>query len=190
LADMGERVVSEYYDFQKCLDMSHDAEDYPFWEQVYREAFPGVVAIVSHRADSLWQRSGVDRSITLGTSKQILVDEKIRGRNKITGKVYNDIALEYISNDRQGSPGWVCKPLLCDYIAYAIAPIGKCYLLPVIQLQSAWVRNKDEWLSRHGQRAAQNKSYKTFFCPVPVNVLFPAIGCELRISFEAFEYSE
>lgn len=182
--------MNQYHDFQECLAFSHSAEDYPFWEDVYRKAFPDIVAILSHRKDGWWQRSGVDRSIILETSKQLLVDEKIRGRNKRTGRVYTDIALEYISNDVSNAPGWVCKPLLCDYIAYAIAPIGKCYLLPVIQLQNAWAKHKDRWLEQYNSIPAKNKTYNTWFCPVPVADLFSSIGCELRVDFEPFEYTE
>lgn len=177
-------------DFYACLQESHEAEDLPLWETVYREAFPNVVAIVSHRKDGFWQRSGIDRSIILETSKQILIDEKARGRNRRTGRVYEDIALEYISNDQTGALGWVCKPLMCDYIAYAIIPNGICYMLPVLQLQLAWERNKDRWLEDYGSRQAINKNYNTLFCPVPHRDLYAAIGGGLRISFEPQEYEE
>lgn len=42
-----------------------------------------------------WQKQRIDRRIILNASKQILIDEKVRGRNAITGRVYNNIALEY-----------------------------------------------------------------------------------------------
>jgi hypothetical protein len=184
---MGERGMN---DFQECLDKSHATEDLPLWRDIYEQAFPGVASIVSHRKDGYWQRAGVDRSVILETSKQILIDEKARGRNKRTGVVYKDIALEYISNDRTESPGWVCKPLMCDYIAYAILPHGICYLLPVLQLQLAWLKNKNVWLEEHKPKYAQNKTYKTWFCPVPHEVLYPAIGGGLRVSFEPHEYDE
>lgn len=179
------------HDFYDCLQQSHEAEDLPFWKEVYQQAFPNMATMVNHREDGWHQRAGIDRSVILDNSKQILIDEKVRGRNKKTGKIYgNDIALEYISNDKTGAPGWVCKPLQAEYIAYAIAPLGNCYLLPVIQLQSAWTKNQQLWLETYQTKFAQNKGYKTWFCPVPINVLFKAIGLELRIKFTPHEYEE
>jgi len=179
-----------FNDFKECLAMSHAADSLPFWEEVYRKAFPTMAMMVNHRQDGWHQRAGIDRSVILKSSKQILIDEKVRGRNRITKKVYRDISLEYVSNDTTGSPGWVCKPLLCDYIAYAIAPLGRCYLLPVNQLQNAWSKNKKKWFQKYKTRKARNKDYNTLFLPVSVIDLFKAIGQELRIQFTPFEYEE
>ena len=182
---------TKYHNFEKSLKMSHEAEDLPFWGEVYRKAFPGMVAMVNHREDGEWQRAGIDRSLILKNSKQILIDEKVRGRNKLTGKVYTDIALEYWSDEERQSPGWVCKPLRADYIAYAIAPIGKCYLLPVIQLQIAWNENSSEWIENYRRIKARNKYngnvWTTISVPVPVSELFSAIGKGLRVSFHPME---
>jgi len=177
-------------DFRECLKMSHEAEDLPFWEHVYRKAFPRMAAMVNHRADGWHQRAGIDRSIILDNSKKILIDEKVRGRNRRTGRIYEDVSLEYISNDKTGALGWVCKSLACDFIAYAIAPLGRCYLLPVNQLQCAWEKNKDDWFERFHALHAKNRGYNTWFLPIPIKTLFPAIGQELRISFEPFDYAE
>lgn len=177
-------------DFHECLKQSHAAEELPFWEDVYKKAFPTMVSMINHRQDGYWQRAGIDRSVVLQSSKQILIDEKVRGRNKRTGRVYDDVALEFISNDKAKSPGWVCKPLMCDFIAYAIAPLGKCYLLPVTQLQNAWANNGQVWRKRYNEMPALNNGYTTWFCPVPVNVLFKEIGSELRVMFEPFEYDD
>lgn len=184
------------HDFSTCLKQSHDAEDLPVWNDVYKKAFPSMVGMISYRQDGFWQREGVDRGILLENTKQIFIDEKVRGTNKITNKVYNDISLEYVSNDTTGAPGWVCKQLRADYIAYLIAPIGKCYLLPVIQLQQVWKLYGREWRTRprqgdsYGERPARNSGYKTWFCPVPVPELFSKIGSLLRIEFEPFEFME
>ena len=175
------------YDFKECLKFSHSAEDMPFWKEVYKKAFPSMAKMVNHRKNGDHQKFGIDRSIILENSKQILIDEKVRGRNLRTGIVYEDILLEHISNDKNNTPGWVCKPLLCDYIAYAIAPIGKCYLLPVIQLQNAWEINGKKWISNFGNKKTPNKGYSTISTPVPIKQLFIAIGSQLRIYFEKFE---
>lgn len=184
------RVEPYVNNFRECLKQSHEAEDLPFWKEVYKQVFPSMTAMVNHRQDGWHQRAGIDRSIILQSSRQILVDEKVRGRNKKTGKVYKDIALEFISNDKTGSPGWVCKPLMCEYIAYAIAPIGKCYLLPVLQLQEAWAQRSGEWINKYGKVPAYNEGYKTWFCPVPPEIVYPAIGVQFRVDFNPIEIDE
>lgn len=178
-------------DFKKDLAFSHSAEDLPIWHEVYSKAFPSMIEMVSYRANGEHQNSGIDRGIYLNHAKEILVDEKIRGRNEKTGKVYTDILIEHIANAEQKKPGWVCKPLRADYIAYLIAPAGICYLLPVIQMQNAWKKNNIDWIKRYGMRNAKTKvvntTYTTISTPVPAKILFQAIGAELRINFTAFE---
>ncbi|MCP3848952.1 MAG: hypothetical protein GY694_01750 [Gammaproteobacteria bacterium] len=116
----------------------------------------------------------------LSTTKQILIDEKIRYAD------YGDILLEYISSDKANTPGWVCKPLRADYIAYLIAPSGVCHLLPVIQLQNAWKKYGKGWIKKYQKIVAKNNGYNTISVGVPINELWPAIGKELRVNFEAF----
>lgn len=164
------------HDFRKCLAASHSCADLPVWREVYEKAFPGGV-IVDHREDGDHQRAGVDRSIVMPNAKQILIDEKARFRD------YGDILLEYWSSKEHTSPGWVCKPLLCDFIAYAIIPRGMCYLLPVLPLQSAWRAHAENWISTYPRVEAKNKGYTTVSVAVPTKVLFAAIGQCLRISF-------
>ncbi len=171
------------HDFHESLAKSHKASDLPIWEQIYTRAFPGYLAMVDHRADGEHQRAGIDRSVILANSKQILIDEKARFPNK-NGYVYEDILLEYVSVDRTGAPGWVCKPMRADYIAYAIVGLGICYMLPVIQLQLAWLRKGDAWRSEYPTCKAPNNGYMTLNCPVPVDVLFPAIGSAFRVRFD------
>ncbi len=176
--------------FASSLAESHAAADLPCWEEMYRKAFPNFAAMVDHREDGPHQRNGIDRSVILSNAKQVLIDEKIRGRNKITGIVYSDIALEYLSDTDRKTPGWVCKPLLADYIAYAIGPIGKGYLLPVIQLQSAWKKHGNEWIRDYKRIRSQNDGWLTTSVGVPVDVLFRAIGSMLRLEFDPFEDTE
>lgn len=167
------------HDFNDSLAASHKASDLPIWEDIYRKSFPDFLMMADHRKDGEWQRAGIDRSVILENSKQILIDEKIRW------KPYADIAVEYISNDITGAPGWACKPLRADYIAYAIAPLGICYLLPVIQLQQAWSRKGEYWKDNCFTIKAPNRGYTTLSAAVPVNELFSEIGKALRIPFTA-----
>jgi hypothetical protein len=193
---MGEPSVTHV--FAQSLSQSHAASDLHFWKDVYRKAFPEAVAVVDHRQDGWHQRAGVDRSITLTNSKQVLIDEKVRGRNKKTGRVYEDAALEFLSVVERDTPGWVCKPLQCDYIAYAIAPLGKCWLLPVLQLQAAWQKHSEDWLSLAANPLqpsyriidAQNVGYRTRSLCLPWKVLMPAIGQELRVAFTPLELDD
>ena len=182
--------MNHTHDFDECLKKSHDAHDLPIWEQMYRKAFPDMLAMHDHRDDGYWQRAGIDRSLILRSSKQILIDEKVRGRNRATGRIYSDVAIEYVSNNISGALGWAEKPLAADYIAYAIAPLGKGYLLPVLHFQAAWRKKKETWLLEFGHREAPNDGYKTLFCPVPVARLFPEIGQQLRVTFDPVEWNE
>lgn len=173
--------MSAVHDFTDSLAASHRASDLPIWEEIYRKSFPDFLAMVDHRQDGEHQRAGIDRSVILENSKQILIDEKIRW------KPYPDIAVEYLSNDRTGAPGWACKPLRADYIAYAIAPLGMCYLLPVIQLQQAWRRKGEIWKASCFIVRAPNRGYTTLSAAVPVHELFSEIGRALRVPFAALE---
>ncbi len=174
--------MSIVHDFNESLRRSHMASDLPIWLEIYRQAFPDFLACVDHRDDGEHQRAGIDRSLTLANSKQILIDEKIRWKS------YPDIALEYWSDRDRKSHGWVCKPLRADFICYAIAPTGQAYLLPVPQLQEAWRRHGEDWISAYRPSInAQNRGYVTVSCGVPVAVLFKAIGECLRIKFTPLE---
>jgi hypothetical protein len=184
------------HDFQDSLARSHAAEDLPFWEKVYREAFPTMAAMVNHRKSGPHQRDGIDRSIILDNSDQILIDEKVRGSCGKANRVYEDILLEHYSDLGARVRGWVCKPLRAQYIAYAIAPLGRCYLLSVPLLQRAWEQNGRDWrLNRprgYGYRKClstnNGRSWITASVPVPVPVLFKAMGEATVFSFDCFEY--
>lgn len=177
---MGRRGLE--HDFTSSLAYSHAAEDLPLWEQVYRRAFWNFQGMHNHRQDGDHQRLGVDRTVVLSNGKCIAIDEKVRDVD------YGDILLEYWSNEERRVPGWVCKPLLCDFIAYAVKPAGKCFLLPVPALQLAWQIHGDEWRTKWKRIEAVNRvgagHYTTVSVGVPIKVLFPAIGSALRIDFD------
>jgi hypothetical protein len=98
---------------------------------VYRRALPRLASAVSVRDDGWAQRGGIDRLLTLSCGRTYSVDEKVRTQ------AWPDILLEQWSDEARQSPGWVQKPLACDFIAYAFAPTGVCYFLPVPALQRA-----------------------------------------------------
>lgn len=177
-------AIKVAHEFFASLKKSHEAEDMPFWLETYKKAFPTMIACVNHRQDGDHQRLGIDRSITLENSKQLLIDEKVRFRP------YPDILLEYLSDSERNSPGWVCKSLMCDYIAYAVAPLGVCYMLPVIQLQTAWAQYGEQWKKEYFNPKAENvcngNSWVTLSVAVPRNVVFCAIGNAFEINFERY----
>jgi hypothetical protein len=183
-------MAPEYHDFQASLQRSHGAEDLPLWKELYRQAFPSLLSFHSHRQDGEHQRAGVDRSIVLANARTVLVDEKIRFRNRHTGKVYEDILLEYWSafdatDPNRCSLGWLFKPLRADYIAYAIAPLGKAYLLPVLLLQAAGRHYQETWWVKYphvecNSRNAQGRTWKTVSVAVPVTELFRAL-CRMTV---------
>lgn len=166
------------HDFGECLERSHGHADRAWWLDVYRKAFPSLVVCYDARGDGYWQRSGVDRLIVLKSTKVIKVDEKVREKD------YGDILLERWSKLERKEPGWVQKPLECDYIAYAIAPARRCYLLPVLTLQRAWHECGREWIERYGVKNAQNRGYVTQNVSVPVDVLMRALVDAMVITWE------
>lgn len=170
------------HDFSERLEWSHRMHELPIWVEAYQSAFPGCTICPPHSANGDHQKQGIDRTLVLSNGKSLWTDEK--AREPLKGKPWYqpiDVLLEYESNDRTHAPGWAVKALLADYIAYAILQTGHCFLLPVIQLQQAWLRNREEWLKKYKTKRARNRGYDTLSCAVPVDVLFPAIGSCLRV---------
>lgn len=170
-------AIRVQHNFSESLKKSHDAENLDIWKEIYEKAFPTMQEMINHRQDGDHQRLGIDRSIILRNSKQILIDEKIRF------KPYDDILLEVWSDYERKKPGWVAKDLLCDYIAYAIKPIGKCYLLPVPQLRMAWKNNGQKWWDNNFKPMANNGSWITASVVVPASELMKEINNALLVNF-------
>ena len=85
----GEQVVAVFYQ-GKCV------AEHPRSRQIgghTTSSFQAFVCVQTYKEYGYWQQQGVDRNIMLSTSKQILIDEKVRHRNAITGKVYEDSLL-------------------------------------------------------------------------------------------------
>lgn len=155
--------------FKTQLAYSDAASDEPFWDAVYRKAFPDMVGNILCNMDGAGQRSGIDRLVYLSSGRDIRIDEKKRR------EVYNDILLEYLSNDTTGALGWMEKPLQIDYIAYAFMPLRKVYLFPWDMLRRAWLHFKPYWMEQYPRKWAQNQGYKTWSLAVPIEVLQRAV---------------
>jgi hypothetical protein len=176
------------HDFGRSLEWSHSMEDAPWWELVYRAAFPTMTTYVSVRGDGWAQRGGIDRLVVLGSGRVIMIDEKVRSKD------YGDIFLEVWSDAERKVPGWAMKDLACDYVAYAFEPSATCYLLPFLDLRRALGLNKHRWgtMARKGEagfsvRRAENRtngrSWTTVGVCVPINELLAAIRDALVIQW-------
>lgn len=157
------------HDFATSLAFSESYADAPWWLDIYRRAFPNLVSAVSVRNDGWAQRGGIDRVLTLACGRTYTVDEKVRAND------WPDILLEQWSDEARRSPGWVQKPLACDFIAYAFAPSRRCYLFPVAPLQRAWRQRGRQWIEAFGHRRARNPGYVSTSVPVPIETLLPAL---------------
>lgn len=180
------------HDFNKSLAASHAYADAPWWAQVYDRAFPGHL-MQDMRADGWWQRAGIDRMLHLANGTTVTVDEKVR--ETAWG---DDFALEAFSEwygrgHRRNKPGWVAKPLACDYIAYAFLSLRRCYLLPTRELQRAWLEHRHEWWTLAADPAqrsyrfvdAKNRGYVTRSVAVPAAVVLDAIRDALLVAWQA-----
>jgi hypothetical protein len=165
------------HDFRERLSYSAKCSDEPFWEQVYREAFPGLVNHMPCPGDYDSQRMGIDRILLLSNGQELRIDEKKRERD------YGDFLFEYLSNDQTQAVGWIEKDLFIDYLAYAFMPSQKVYLFPWQLLRRAWRQHGEEWKTAafDGQRGfrivpAQNRDYCTFSVAIPRRVLYLALN--------------
>lgn len=177
----GYPVMNAAHNFKNDLAFSHDLEGADFWRQAYEYFFPGSVAVIRHSGDGDHQRAGIDTSVVMPNSKIFTVDEKLRRAD------YGDILLEEFSDRRRGVPGWICKALLADFVLYATP--RRAFLLPVLQLQSAWATHGETWKATRSAVVARNRDPSTgrtwesvSWAVKPVE-LFPAIGENLRATF-------
>lgn len=140
--------------------------------------------MISVRDDGWAQRGGIDRVITLSSGRTVTADEKVREKD------YPDILWEYLSDAEKKRPGWCCKDLACDYIAYAFVPSQTCYLLPALQLRKAFLKHGREWvhLGRSRQNGFQivravNDGYTTVSVAVPIRESLDAIRDAMVIAW-------
>lgn len=186
--------MSTVHNFAESLAMSHKMEEAPWWEPVYRQAFPNFGAMHSVRSDGWAQRGGIDRLVFLKSGKTVTIDEKVRAEK------WPDILLERWSSKENQTPGWIQKDLACDFIAYAFVPSETCYLLPFLSLRKAWLDHGRHWISmaesgpldakgnpkgKDGFKvvAAKNNGYTTESIAVPTGVLLKSITESMSVSW-------
>lgn len=162
----GSVMSNKINDFDKCYQFAEDGKCEPFWNDVYKKAFPNMTNHMrGQQKKCRSQEVGVDRIIYLENGKTVTVDEKIRS------EVYNDILLEYISNDTKNTPGWMEKDLTIDYLAYAFLPILTAYLFDWRMLKRAWNFHKEKWKNKYFNPKAPNNGYITISVAVPIDDL-------------------
>lgn len=158
------------HDFKQQLEWSEEASDEPFWEAIYRKAFPNYVDSMLCSGNTTGQRRGVDRIVYLSNDSILRIDEKKRK------KVYGDILLEYLSVDTTGAPGWIEKDLAIDYLAYAFMPTQRVYLFDWPMLRRAWGYYGEDWKAKYPDIPARNNGYTTHSVAVPIKVLRDAVS--------------
>lgn len=174
--------------FEPDLKYSLAGRDEPFWDAVYKKAFPNLSHTrLCHDLDA--QRQGIDRLLYLANGKTLAVDEKKRRRS------YNDVLLEYLSNSRTGAPGWMEKDLAIDWLAYAFMDARRVYLFSWPMLKRTWLHFKPIWIDAARQEvngfkivAASNPGYTTYSIAVPLNLLRKKVAgatiIDLKTDFE------
>lgn len=157
------------HDFKERLDFSLQTSHEPFWNAIYKKAFPTMVDL--KLVDNMEQQlMGIDRIVFLKNGKNILIDEKKREN------VWKDILLEYVSNDITGTPGWIEKELAIDYVAYAFMPIQTVYFFQWDFLKRSWLHYKSTWLKNYKIVKAKNGNYTTYSVAIPIDILTKSIS--------------
>ena len=158
------------HNFKDSYEKAENEKNDPFWLSVYEEAFPNMVSAMAARKYSDAQKAGIDRVILLSNTRSLYIDEKLRF------KEYSDILLEYMSNDRHQTKGWMDKDLAIDYLAYAFVESKKCYLFDWQMLKRTWKYYRNIWIKEFGTVTAKNKGYNTLSVPVPTELLLSKVS--------------
>lgn len=132
--------------FADSIAQGENAGDDPIWEAAFRKAYPDLANITRTNGTPSFmpaQAAGIDWTLHLSSGQNVRVDRKARSKS------YPDFALEthhvYASGRRSNSPGWMCKSLLIDVLAYGFMPERRVYLLPWLTLRGVWLERKAEW---------------------------------------------
>lgn len=176
--------MATVHDFSKSLSFSKSHASSSWWLPCYKAAFPTLKACAEIEHDGWAQRAGIDRLLVLECGRTISIDEKVREKD------YGDILLEIWSDRDRKIPGWAIKPLACEFIAYAIAPAKRCFLLPTLLLQKALQENKASWHKLAADKQggfsyceAINTRWVTVSMAVPRDALFTSIKDAMCVSW-------
>lgn len=164
------------HSFTERLEWSEQLSDEPSWVEFYRKLWPNLLSATKLPGPSWQQERGIDRRIELGNGRMFTIDEKKREKD------YGDILLEthddcqYDPDEKRilssHRPGWAMnKHKVCDFVAYAVIPAGKVYLLPFEILRLTLDRMLPAWQQGQDRArwpiAARNNGYWTINVGVP-----------------------
>lgn len=162
------------HSFTKSLNRSKKDSKSKLWQQVLGLLFPGYEDIKSYDDDMLMQKSGVD-DIIKWQGSPIWLDRKVRFERD-DGRVYSDVALEFLSDEKNNVPGWICKETKADYWVYMNRMNRTVQLIPTKSAQAAWNKYKDEWAKKwpfqiRAYNEENRREWTTISRGVPVDVL-------------------
>lgn len=160
------------HNFYEDVAKADDPIYAPMWEYAYRQRFRNFSSRTPAPGKSIGQARGVDVLVYCHHDQVFRLDEKIREED------YNDLLLEYESDNVRHTPGWIEKDLAIDYLSYAILPARTVRLFPFPLLQRAWQVNRDKWFEsdRCHIIEAQNPSYTTLSLAVPFGFVYAALS--------------
>ena len=143
----------------------HQSFAYP----LYQKVFGGEPRPATQRMEQI---RGVD-VVVESMQRTWTIEEKVRT------KQYGDIFLEYASARELGTPGWIAKNLVSDYLAYIVLEDKSVRLFPFPLLRQAWIRNGENWKRKYGEISVPNGgqfgTYTTLGVCVPVDVVWDEI---------------
>jgi|TARA_Y100000310_G_scaffold5228_1_gene6124 hypothetical protein len=179
-----QKATGIVHSFTEQLEYSAKLSDEPSWVDFYRRLWPEMSACVRVDSPGKTQRDGIDRLIVLATGRQFTVDEKKRSED------HGDVLLEEWSvwkgeGHSQNKVGWALDPeKQCDFIAYAVIPARKCYLLPFELLRQAFMTHRSEWVREYRlPRPTRNRGYVTLNVGIPPGVLKVALWEQMHRKF-------
>lgn len=159
-----------------------------FWWKIYSKMFD---MNYMFRSPKELDMKGVDRVIVLSSGDLITIDEKIRRGS------YDDFLLEYISDKEENTPGWIEKPLECDFIAYAFEEEETAYFFYWLELSKLWKKVGNAWIG-NGKRGefgfdiVEAKNYKdgkyiytTISLAIPCQMLLRALKYTAKLSLRS-----
>lgn len=148
------------HNFAESLLKSKKHSSHRIWNIIYERFFPNYTRKKNYEEDMLMQKSGVDDIIEF-QGKPIWIDRKVRFKRK-DKRIFQDIILEFWSDEERMSPGWICKRTKADYFIYLNLMNAHCYCIPTKSVQLGWQKYHNFWKQKYPKRIrAKNQGWTT-----------------------------
>ena len=164
------------YSFKEQQEFSNSGNE--CWQEIYKLAFRFPHSLEEVKNTDPRRLQGTNRVIKFDAGYELLIDEKRRRYSP------DKIFLEFISHSEKHTPGWLERPVVSDYFAFAYAAHGVCYLFPANDLQAAWHKNRDKWLEEYKTTYCSNPGHYSLGCLVPIEVLAASVPAMIRVNWE------